>query len=335
MSETSALDAQADAAPRRAGIIVNPTKVKDTDRLREECTRIAVDAGWQTPFFAETTIEDPGLGQTERALDEGCTTIFAAGGDGTVRVVGTALAGTDVELGLMPSGTGNLLARNMGVPVVHSPEDAFHRALTGKIRRIDVGRVHARFDDSTASNDSFLIMAGFGLDGDIMEETSEKLKARIGWLAYPARGIRFITERPERMQASFDAGPVDERKSTTLLVGSCGRLTGGVQLMPDADPDDGLLDYVWLSADGLRQWVSLSRQILFQRPGDDQRVERGRAKRVVARAMGKPRYLELDGDVIGQAREVQIWLDPLALKVRIAKGRDGLPGIWRRRIGKE
>lgn len=306
------------ASRKRAGIVVNPTKVIDQPRLRRLCGLVAKQAGWDEPVWFETTKEDPGLGQAQQALAAGCDIVFAAGGDGTVRLVGAALAGTDVPLGLMPQGTGNLLARNLGVSVDGSATQNFARSLAGHDTRIDVGRVHATFDDGTATNDTFLIMAGFGLDGDIMESTSETLKKRIGWMAYPLAGMKYFRARPERMLASFDDGAPRTKKTTTLIVGNFGRLTGGVRLMPDATGDDGHFDAVWLSADGPLQWGRLTRQILMKSRKDTDRVERVSTRRVTAKAMGQERSLELDGDVIGKARDVAMWLDDKALVVRVA-----------------
>lgn len=303
---------------QRAAVIVNPTKVRDQSQLRRECVRASADAGWDEPLWIETSKADPGTGQTQQALRAKVDIVFAAGGDGTVRAVGAGLAGTTVPIGLMPQGTGNLLARNLGISVDGSAAQNFARSLRGHDTVIDVGRVHATLEDGSATNDTFLIMAGFGLDGDIMDATSEGLKKRVGWMAYPIAGIKYITERPERMVASFDDGAPRTKKTTTLLVGNFGRLTGGVRLMPDASGDDGWFDSVWLSADGPLQWSALTRQIVTKSRKDTDRIERIRSRRVSAKAMGRPRSLELDGDVIGNARQMEMWVEEKALTVRVA-----------------
>lgn len=319
----------------RAAIVVNPTKVDDLGALRRECVDVSRDAGWAEPLWLQTRLDDPGTGQTQQALRQGCDIVFAAGGDGTVRHVGAALSGTSVPLGLMPQGTGNLLARNLGVSVDGSAALNFARSLAGEDTIIDVGRVHATFGDGSATNDTFLIMAGFGLDGDIMNATSETLKKRIGWMAYPVAGARYATQRPERMLASFDDGAPHTKKTTTLLVGNFGLLTAGVQLMPGANGTDGRFDTVWLSADGPLQWAALSAQIFARSRRTTGRVERTRCARVAAKAMGRPRALELDGDVLGDVREMEMWVEEKALRVRVANPRHSrmsdvrrhLPGI--------
>lgn len=300
--------------------MVNPTKVDDLVGMRRACERAAAEAGWAEPLWLETTIEDPGPGQTRQAVDAGCDIVFAAGGDGTVRYVGSVLAGTGVPLGLLPQGTGNLLARNLGIAVEGSAADNFSRSLRGRNTVIDVGRIEATLDDGSVVNDSFLIMAGFGLDGTIMEVTSEDLKKRIGWMAYPIAGLPLVTERPQRMVASFDDGPPRTKKTTTLIVGNCGKLTGGVHLMPNALADDGAFDAVWMSADGPLQWGALARQIFAQKNSSTPRMERISASRVSAEALGDTRPLELDGDVIAHVRSVRFMMDRRALGIRVWAG---------------
>ena len=304
---------------RLAAIVMNPIKgtPEHWREVKRSCNAAAKRAGWQEPLWIETTADDPGRGQAREAVEAGADIVFAAGGDGTVRNVGGALMGTDVPLGLIPSGTGNLLARNLGVPHISSAGKAFASTLEGgRDVRIDVGVVNAHLDDGEVE-DIFLIMAGFGLDGDIMDTTSERLKAAIGWLAYPMAGAKFLWQRPENMIATFDDGAPITKKTTSLLFGNFGRLTGGVKLMPEAVGDDSELDAVWLSADGPKEWAGLTRNVMLGSRKSTDQVLRQRTRHGHAKALGEPRALELDGDVVGRATEIDVTLKPLALTVRI------------------
>ena len=97
-------------------VVVNPTKV-DVDEVRGDLEAAAAEAGLGTPRLVETTEDDPGFGQTRDAVRDGASLVCALGGDGTVRAVAQELVGTGIPLGLLPGGTGNLLARNLGLPI--------------------------------------------------------------------------------------------------------------------------------------------------------------------------------------------------------------------------
>src|SRR5207247_6252451 len=94
-------------------VVVNPAKISDLDGRRREICAALAEAGWPEPLWLETTPEDPGCGQTAEAVEQGAEVVFACGGDGTVMACAGTLAGTEVALAILPSGTGNLLATNM------------------------------------------------------------------------------------------------------------------------------------------------------------------------------------------------------------------------------
>src|SRR5699024_2373717 len=121
---------------------------------------ISRENGWEDPLILETTEDDPGRGPAEEAVAAGVDVVIAGGGDGTVRAVADALVGTDVALGILPLGTGNLLARNLDV-VLDRPEWALRTALTGTSALIDTGTLRV---DPDGEATTFLVMAGIGFD---------------------------------------------------------------------------------------------------------------------------------------------------------------------------
>ena len=123
--------------------VVNPVKLAHPERFRAMALAIAQELGLPEPLWLTTTVDDPGLGQAQHALDQGASVVVAAGGDGTVRAVATALSGTGVPMGLVPMGTGNLLARNLELPL-EDDRAKIHTALTGANRPIDVGWIRPR-----------------------------------------------------------------------------------------------------------------------------------------------------------------------------------------------
>ncbi|HET7476740.1 MAG TPA: diacylglycerol kinase family protein [Dermatophilaceae bacterium] len=302
---------------RRAAIVVNPTKFDDTDALRRQVTRVCLDHGWAEPLWLETTAEDPGTGQTSRAIEQGAGIVCALGGDGTVRAVAAALVGTETAIGLLPGGTGNLLARNLQLPI-DSIDNSLRVALTGQNKRIDVGRISVTPADTQEQPKDymFLVMAGLGFDATIMAEAPEKLKKHLGWVAYSVAGLKHLRGPRFKVQVSVDDGPELHRRVRTVVVGNCGKLQGGLVLLPEAQVDDGWLDAVLLSPSGIVGWVAVLVRVLTRRRRGHERVDHHRV-RSLRISCDRPEDVQLDGDVIGPARAVRIDVEPHALLVRV------------------
>ncbi|MCZ2402184.1 NAD(+)/NADH kinase [Paenarthrobacter sp. Z7-10] len=299
----------AGAPARRAAVVVNPAKSLDLD-LREAVQEICRDEGWTDPLWLETSVEDPGAGQARQALEEGVDVVLAAGGDGTVRCVAGVLAGTNTALGLIPLGTGNLLARNLGINI-SDPALAAWQALTGTTRRIDV--VRAVVDDA-AEEQIFLVMAGLGYDAAIMADTNDGLKDRVGWLAYVDAGIRNLPGKPVRAKISIDGARPVSRRLRSLMGGNCGRLQGGIEMFPGAQPDDGVLDLMTLAPSGTFGWFAVLAGLFTRGRTKDPAVEYFQGKSVQV-ATDVPQEIQLDGDHIGQGSRLTMTVDPGALLV--------------------
>ena len=165
------------------GIVWNPTKT-DRETLERGLAEALGEAPSPTVRWWETSADDPGKRAAERAIAAGAQLVVVAGGDGTVRAVAEHLAEVShrMELGIVPLGTGNLLARNLGVPI-NDVAAAFVRALTGEPRAIDVGWVDIDLDAGSERH-AFVVMVGFGIDAHMIAETNDDLKDKAGWLAY-------------------------------------------------------------------------------------------------------------------------------------------------------
>ena len=308
-----------------AAVVVNPVKIDES--ARGQVTAVCAGLGWAPPLWLPTTPEDPGTGQAAEAVARGADVVIACGGDGTVRAVAQALAGTRVALGLVPAGTGNLLARTLRLPT--DVASATRVALTGDDRAIDVGRLCADRDDpaSDLSDDPadpadptgervFLVMAGTGLDATIMKSTPEELKGRVGTWAYIISGLRALRGRRARVSIAIDGGPPLRRSTRMVVVGNTGTLGGGLALMPDAAVDDGYLDVVSLAPKGLLGWVGVAARVVTRNRRGSRRIEHWQAREVVVTSdVAQP--AQVDGDLIGETRELRIWVDVGALVVRV------------------
>src|ERR1700709_1958063 len=176
---------------KTAAVIYNPIKVK-AKTLQATVKAAEATAGWNKTLWFETSVLDPGGEVAKRAIAEGADVVMAAGGDGTVRAVAESLRGTGVPLALLPSGTGNVLARNMAI-TLNNLGQCVETAFAGTTRAIDVGVIEAERVDGTRSTHAFLAMAGIGLDAQMVANSNPQLKAVAGWLAYVdaiARSLR-------------------------------------------------------------------------------------------------------------------------------------------------
>ncbi len=285
-------------------MVVNPVKLPGS--FREKVGAAMAEAGWDEPMWLETTQEDPGQGQARTAAEAGVAVVLACGGDGTVTATAAGLAGTGVPLAVIPLGTGNLLARNLGLPV--DLGQALTVALTGRNRRLDTG---------LANGSLFLTMAGLGLDAKMLADASEPVKKRLGWLAYLLAALRHLRDRPMRVQLRTDAEPPVRRRASGVIAGNVGALQGGVPLLPDAQPDDGRLDLVVLTARTVAGWLAVMLHVLLRRRSDvSSRVLR-RSFAELRIDIDRPHLWELDGEVMGRTRQLVITVQPEALLVRV------------------
>jgi diacylglycerol kinase family enzyme len=310
-----------EAAPlKRAGIIVNPTKFAGTaavDSVRAKVSATCRAQGWGEPLWYETTIADPGTGQAHRAVEDGAAVVCPLGGDGTVRAVATALVGTETPLGLLPGGTANLLARNLELPV-DSIDKALVVALTGQNVRIDVGRLSVDPSGQHADPDQhiFLVMAGVGLDAAIMSGAQDRLKARVGSAAYVVSGFQNFLGPQFKVRMKIDGEGEFARRTRTVVVGNCGKLFGGLVLMPGARLDDGLLDSVVLSPRGVVGWSAVAGHVVTRQRRGHPLIDRHTGEEIHIE-VDQPQEVQLDGDAIGTARSMTARVDPLALVVRV------------------
>lgn len=335
--------------------VANPSKSGVAALKPAILTRCAAE-GLPEPLWLETTVEDPGAGQARKALEQGAQLVVALGGDGTVRSVARSLVNSQVPMGIMPLGTGNLLARNLDIPI-NDREDAFDILLNGIDRFIDVGWMKALEPDNseverlekvaqTAKSSSsrakalaqleqserapadtkdhlFLVISGVGFDAAMIAEADASLKARVGWVAYFLAGTRHLHGPRMSIRITLDDSRQFNTKLRTLLVGNCGRLPGGITLIPDAVIDDGIHDVAAIDTrGGIAGWVQLLGEVVLQgfgvhndTPAKVGRIDHTQAKTTVITIEGGAQA-QVDGDVIGRAAKVKTWVEPRALVVR-------------------
>jgi YegS/Rv2252/BmrU family lipid kinase len=288
---------------RRAAVVIHPAKHDDMDAFRAAVRRAMTEHGWVEPLWLETRPDDTGERLARQAVHSGVDLVLASGGDGTVTACVGGVAGSGIALGVLPCGTGNLLARNLGLPLSLDP--ALTVALTGSDRRLDVGMANGR---------PFVVMAGIGFDAEMLGGASEELKTRVGWAAYALSALRHLGDRPVRVRLEADGGPPRRARASGVIIGNVGSLQGNIPLLPDARPDDGVLDVAVLAAWKWTGWLRLGTDLLLRRSS-------GRLTRLTCRELlvdvSRTRPWQVDGDVVGSSRQLKVTMQPQALVLRV------------------
>jgi YegS/Rv2252/BmrU family lipid kinase len=300
------------SAERKVAAILNPIKVDDPAGFRVMVEKLAEESGWRSVQWWETTVEDTGYSMAHEAAVSGADLVIAIGGDGTIRAVCEELAGTGIPVGIIPAGTGNLLARNLSIPLYLRA--AVDVGLNGQDRAIDMVRVSGDdMEDAT-----FLVMAGMGFDAAIMEGVNEEFKKKVGWLAYVWSALKALMFPAIRVEVSVDGGEFTKHRARTVVIGNVGHLQAGMPLIPDAAIDDGQLDVVLLYPRRFLSWLPLAARVLTKNPRTDDTITRMRGREVVVRTPA-PAPRQLDGDLIEPGRELRAECDHGRLLVRVPR----------------
>lgn len=293
--------------------IVHPGKVGDRRQARAQLARHAEAMGQPTPVWVETTADDPGPGQARAAAADGVDMVMAWGGDGTVIGVAAELADTGVPLAIVPGGTGNLLARNLRIPL--DLAGAVEVAYRGRSRAIDLLDVDLGGGERRTS----AVMCGMGLDAEMMA-APEDVKRRLGWGAYAIEGARTVRGAPMPLRICVDGGRAHDVTGRTVLVANVGTLVAGLVLVPDAGPTNGLLDVLVVDPTSPADWVRTTAGIVA-RTGADRDPSRIRFRgRQVSISTDEPRKRQIDGDLVSAGGTLDVTVRPSALTVRVPGG---------------
>ena len=297
----------------RCAVVYNPTKI--SDQFRDLVEKTVQRDGWVDTLWLETSATDPGRAMTQQAVAAGVELVVCAGGDGTVRIVADGLAGTGIPMGLIPAGTGNLLARNLDLPL--DEVAAIEIAFGGHTRSIDL--IKLTVDDGEPEH--FTVMAGIGMDAVIMEETDDALKDKIGAAAYFVAAGKAVGRLPIRLTVQLDDHRPVKRRAMLCVIGNVSDLRGNLTLIPGAKPDDGFLDLYIASPHRLRHWLKLALRLITRRPKKDDQVDQHTGKRVKIRIDGVDNY-QLDGDVIGECTTLIAQIEPGAMTICVPPAND-------------
>ncbi|SCF20880.1 lipid kinase, YegS/Rv2252/BmrU family [Micromonospora viridifaciens] len=232
--------------------------------------------------------------KVRKALDKGAELVLVWGGDGMVQRCADALAGSDVPMGVLPAGTANLFATNLGIPA--DLTEAVRIGLYGRRRRLDLGRLNG---------EHFAVMAGAGFDGELIREADRKLKGRLGRVAYVWTGLRHVRGELVRTRVRVDGADWFDGEASCVLFGNVGTITGGIPAFDDARPDDGALAVGICTASGALDWARTLGRMAAGRSADSPFVRVTRGRKITVR-FAAPRTYELDGGARSTAKRLKV-----------------------------
>jgi diacylglycerol kinase (ATP) len=258
--------------------------------------------GVDDPLWLEVPKAKKAPPQAQRALDEGADVVFVWGGDGMVRRCVDVIAGSDAALAIVPAGTANLFATNMGIP--KDVAKAVAIGLRGDRRTLDVGRF---------AKERFAVMAGVGFDAAMIRD-ADRLKEKVGRVAYLWSGARNLDGDAFMADIEVDGVEWYKGKASCILLGNVGDIFGGVQVFPDAKPDDGVLELGVVSAQGHVQWARTLARTATGNAEKSPFVRATKARAVKVKMDRKVLY-ELDGGDRSKVKSFKVKVEPRALTV--------------------
>ncbi len=293
----------------RTALVANPARA-GWERALDGLADAAEAAGWPEPIVRLTSRAETGRSQAEEAVAAGAEVVLVAGGDGTTRSVAHGLRGSQAQLGIVPTGTANLLAHNLGLPT--DIPGALEVALHGTPRVLDLGL--ARIDDDETDL-PFVVLAGMGHDAATVAAVRPELKDRLGWPAYLTPAARHALRRPVPVTVRHDEEEPREMLVWSLLAANCARVRAGVTLAPGGALDDGLFDVLEVTVRRPDQWLAVAAKgvLGFGRDVAGLRTRPAAGLEVTA---ADPLLVQLDGDAYGPASRLRLRCEPHALSVR-------------------
>jgi YegS/Rv2252/BmrU family lipid kinase len=292
--------------PRNVAVVAH--RKKTLGGGLDELRRVITDEGVDELQWYEVPKSKKAGPKARKAANRGAELIFVWGGDGMVQRCVDALAGSTAAVAIVPAGTANLLASNLGIP--HDLAEAVRIGFHGRRRRLDLGRMNG---------EHFAVMAGAGFDGELIRDADRKLKGRLGKLAYIGTGLRHMGDTAVPTKIRIDGTKWFDDTASCVLLGNVGRITGGIPAFDDAQPDDGWLEVGVATAQGALQWARTLGRMAAGRSEESPFVRVTRAKTVEVK-LAKPMTYELDGGARDTTKRLKARVVPAAITICVPEG---------------
>jgi diacylglycerol kinase (ATP) len=274
-----------------------------------ELREILAREGVTDPLWYEVSKSRRAPEYARRAAAKGADVLFVWGGDGTVQRCIDAVAERDTAVAILPAGTANLLAANLGVP--HDLAEAVLAGLHGDRRRLDTGSVNG---------ERFTVMAGAGFDARMISDADRGTKDRLGRAAYVVTGIKNLDASRVKATVEVDGTLFYKGKVSCVLAANVGKILGGVEAFAEARPDDGRLELGVVTAANPVQWARTFARLARGQAAVSPFVKVTQGKKFRIRFGQKVRY-ELDGGARPASKKLRIKVRPGSVTVCVPSGR--------------
>ena len=286
-----------------SSFIINPSSGSGSDDPADGILTLAKSLGWSGQNY-RTTIDTDATLMAKQAIADGATRLVVCGGDGTLMEVAQAMAGTDIELAVVPLGTGNLLARNLDLPMEW--EEAVRRALSGTPTVMDCGRANGTY---------FLINAGIGLDAQIMAQTSAESKDKLGLLAYVISATKSARGQSCKFSIAVDGQEDRHYRAKTVFVANMGKIQADIPIVCEARADDGHLNVAVIQASSPLEWLSLIFNVIRRQPHKSAGYRTLAGKEIVVTVQGNALPYQCDGNDFPPTTTLKVEVVPGGIKV--------------------
>ncbi|HVB97661.1 MAG TPA: diacylglycerol kinase family protein [Chloroflexota bacterium] len=299
----------ASPGPHRALVVLNPVAgTSQAEQVRQEISAVFATYDWQCCFY-ETTGADDFAALIDKTIHEGGDVVIAAGGDGTVADVASALVGKNVPLGIIPVGTGNVLSLELGIPQTVT-EAATLLVSEHETCQLDAMRINGHY---------YFLQVGVGLDSLMIRDTTRSSKRRFGRLAYTFTLLRkLVGYRAKSMALRID-GQEHRRRAWDVVVANVGTLGfPAFHWNPDINPTDGTLDLIVLTVNSPLDIVRLLWRLSLGLPENGSPLSVFPVERDVTIATWPPQPVQADGEIVGTT-SVTVSVVPNAIRVIVSE----------------
>jgi YegS/Rv2252/BmrU family lipid kinase len=271
----------------------------------EELRQELGESGVSDPMWSEVPKSRYARERVEKALADGAETIFVWGGDGMVQRCVDVLAGSEARLAILPAGTANLFASNLGIP--DDIGEAVRVGLDGRERKLDLGKMNG---------EHFAVMAGAGLDARMIKDADGGPKDRYGRLAYIWAASKNLRVEPFKARIEVNGDLWYKGDASCLLVGNVGALFGGLEAFDSASPEDGQLELGVTRAESVGEWARTVARTAIGSAADSPFVQATKAERIDVE-LGRKVLYELDGGERKEVKRLKVKVKPAALTVMV------------------